>query len=105
MWRLLNYYEGRQPLSYMHPETLDERVRMWVVNWARLVVGALEEHIDHTSFRLSGKAEADKQLARVFQYNDLDASYQLVHITAMVMKRMYAIIGANPVEADRKYPR
>jgi hypothetical protein len=108
LWRLLNYYEGRQPLSYMRPELLamlDDRVRQVVVNWARLVVDALEERIDLTSFRLGRKPEADKQLARVFQYNGLDASYQLAHITAMVTKRAYAIVGANPVETDRKYPR
>jgi len=107
LWRLLNYYEGRQPLSYMHPEllaTLDDRLRQMVVNWARLVVEAVEERIDLTSFRLGGKPEADKQLARVFQYNDLDAGYQQAHVTAMVMKRVYAIVGANPVMADRKYP-
>lgn len=108
LWQLLNYYEGRQPLSYMHPEllaTLDDRVRQVVVNWPRLVVDALEERIDLTSFRLGGKPEADKQLARVFQYNDLDAGYQQAHVTAMVMKRAYAIVGANPIERDRRYPR
>jgi hypothetical protein len=38
LWRLLNYYEGQQPLSYMHPEllaTLDDRVRQLVINWPR----------------------------------------------------------------------
>ena len=42
--RMLRYYEGRQPLSYMHPELLgilDERVRQVVINWPRLVVDAL----------------------------------------------------------------
>lgn len=102
LWALLNYYEGRQPLSYMHPEllaTLDDRVRQVVVNWARLVVDALEERIDLTSFRLGGKPEADKQLARVFQYNDLDAGYQPAHVTAMVMKRAFAIVGVKSSRA------
>jgi hypothetical protein len=52
----------------MHPEllaTLDDRVCQVVVNWARLVVDALAERIDLTSFRLGGKPAADKQLARV----------------------------------------
>jgi hypothetical protein len=49
--KLRDYYEGQQPLSYMHPElldTLDDRVRQVVVNWPQLVVDALEERIDLT---------------------------------------------------------
>ncbi|MGW3469555.1 hypothetical protein ACWDKQ_14045 [Saccharopolyspora sp. NPDC000995] len=87
---LLAYYEGRQRLSYMHPElveTLDERVRQVVINWPRLVVDALEERIDLQGFRLGGKPELDANLDHVAQYNDLDAGYQQAHVTAMVMNR------------------
>lgn len=55
LWRLLNYYEGQQPPSYMHPEllaTLDDRVRHLVIDWPRQVVDALEERIDLDGFRL-----------------------------------------------------
>ncbi len=95
-------------MSYTHPEllaTLDDRVRQVVVNWPQLVVGALEQQIDLTSFRLGTKPEAGKQLTRVFQYNDLDAGNHQAHVTAMMMKRTYAIVGANPIDHDRKYPR
>ncbi|AGM07106.1 hypothetical protein [Amycolatopsis keratiniphila] len=54
LWRLLEYYEGRQRLSYMHPEqqmTLDERVRQVVINWPHPVVDALEERLDLQGFR------------------------------------------------------
>ncbi|OXM53762.1 MULTISPECIES: phage portal protein [Amycolatopsis] len=105
--RLLDYYEGRQKLSYMHPEleaTLDERVRQVVINWPRLVVDALEERIDLNGFRLGGKPDVDRELDHVAQYNDLDAGYQQAHVTAMVMKRAYAIVGTNPRRADAKYP-
>ncbi|WP_134663986.1 phage portal protein [Amycolatopsis sp. CFH S0078] len=105
--RLLEYYEGQQRLSYMHPElmdTLDERVRQVVINWPRLVVDALEERIDLQGFRLGGQPKLDRDLDHVAQYNDLDAGYQQAHVTAMVMKRAYAIVGANPRAADAKYP-
>ncbi|MFE0021916.1 phage portal protein [Amycolatopsis sp. NPDC059021] len=104
---LLDYYEGRQKLSYMHPElvdTLDERVRQVVINWPRLIVDALEERIDFQGVRLGGEPEADTELAHIAQYSDLDAGYQQAHVTAMVMKRAYAIVGANPKPADAKYP-
>jgi hypothetical protein len=61
LWRLLEYYEGRQRLSYMHPElqaTLDERVRQVVINWPRLVVDALEERIDLQGFRVPARPPA-----------------------------------------------
>ncbi|SFO82637.1 Phage portal protein, SPP1 Gp6-like [Amycolatopsis arida] len=105
--RLLEYYEGQQRLSYMHPElmdTLDERVRQVVINWPRLVVDALEERIDLQGFRLGGRPELDAELDHVAQYNDLDAGYQQAHVTAMVMKRAYAIVGTNPRVADERYP-
>lgn len=104
---LLAYYEGRQRLSYMHPElidTLDERVRQVVINWPRLVVDALEERIDLQGFRLGGQPEQDKDLDRIAQYNDLYAGYQKAHVTAMVMKRAYAIVGDNPSPVDAQYP-
>ncbi|WP_395475233.1 phage portal protein [Saccharopolyspora spinosa] len=104
---LLAYYGGRQRLSYMHPElveTLDERVRQVVINWPRLVVDALEERIDLQGFRLGGKLELDADLDHVAQYNDLDAGYQQAHVTAMVMKRAYAIVGSNPRVGDAQYP-
>jgi hypothetical protein len=78
--RLLNYYEGQQPLSYMHPEllaTLDDQ--------ARQVVDALEERIDLDGFRLGGQSAIDEDLDHIWQYNDLDHRYQQAHITARVM--------------------
>jgi hypothetical protein len=69
LWRLLNYYEGQQPLSYMHPEllaTLDDRVRQLVVNWSRQVVDALEERIDLEGFRLSGQSAIDEDLDHIW---------------------------------------
>lgn len=104
---LLDYYEGRQRLSYMHPElldTLDDRVRQVVINWPRLVVDALEERIDLQGFRYGGKPDLDEDLDHIMKYNLLGEGYQQAHVTAMVMKRAYAIVGANPRPNDSQYP-
>ncbi|MGI8310678.1 phage portal protein [Saccharopolyspora hattusasensis] len=97
------YYEGRQRLSYMHPELLPrlgERVRQLVVNWPRLVVDSLEERLDIVGFRLGGQSRRDEELWRIWQYNDLDAGYQQAHTDAMVMRRSYVLVGSNEDDPD-----
>ncbi|MGI8312739.1 phage portal protein [Saccharopolyspora hattusasensis] len=65
---------------------------------------ALDERIDLQGFRLGGQPKLDLNLDHVAQYNDLNAGYQQAHVTAMVMKRAYAIVGANARPADTQYP-
>ncbi|MER6942502.1 phage portal protein [Nonomuraea sp. NPDC000554] len=99
------YYEGRQPLSYMAPELiqeLDERVRQVVVEWPRLVVDSLEERLDVEGFRFGRQAEADVELWRIWQANDLDEQSQQAHVDALVMGRSYVIVGTN--EDDKATP-
>ncbi|WP_328439369.1 phage portal protein [Streptomyces sp. NBC_00444] len=96
--KLNAYYEGKQPLSYMHPELqreLDENVRQVVINWPRLVVDSIEERLDVEGFRYPGKAEADKELWRIWQANDLDQQSQMGHLDALAIKRSYVVIGRN----------
>ncbi|MFF0864172.1 phage portal protein [Nonomuraea sp. NPDC003560] len=100
-----SYYEGEQPLSYMAPELLqelDERVRQVVVEWPRLVVDSLEERLDVEGFRFGRQAEADDELWRIWQANDLDEESQKAHVDALVMGRSYVIVGAN--EDDSQTP-
>ncbi|MEU9149203.1 phage portal protein [Streptomyces sp. NPDC048417] len=96
------YYEGTQPLSYMHPELqreLDENVRQVVINWPRLVVDSIEERLDVEGFRYPGKAEADKELWRIWQANDLDEQSQMGHLDALAMRRAYVVVGTNDDDA------
>ena len=96
--RLNSYYEGRQPLSYMAPELqreLEEQVRQVVVNWPRLVVDSIEERLDVEGFRFPGEAEADAELWRIWQANDLDEQSQQGHLDALVMRRAYVVVGSN----------
>lgn len=103
--RLDEYYEGEQPLSYMAPELiqeLDERVRQVVIEWPRLVIDSVEERLDVEGFRFGSEAEADADLWRIWQANDLDEQSQQAHVDALAMKRSYVIVGAN--EDDESTP-
>src|SRR3954452_10574027 len=70
------YYEGEQPLSYMHPELvqqLEGQVRQVVINWPQMVVDALEERLDIEGFRRPDQAEGDTALWEIWQDNDMDS--------------------------------
>lgn len=101
--RFDNYYEGRQPLSYMQPELLRElegRVRQVVVNWPRLVVDSLEERLDVEGFRLND--EVDNEVWGWWQANSLDVGSQQGHTDALALARSFVIVGTN--EADPTLP-
>jgi len=101
--RLNSYYEGSQPLSYMAPELqreLEESVRQVVINWPRLVVDSIEERLDVEGFRFPGEAEADDELWRIWQANDLDEQSQQGHLDALVMRRAYVVVGSNAEDPD-----
>jgi hypothetical protein len=81
------YYEGRQPLNYLDPRiaaSLQGRLRTLVVNWPRLIVGAVEERLDVEGFRLGGHESANERLWDIWQGNDLDEFSQLGHEAALV---------------------
>lgn len=101
--RLNSYYEGTQPLTYMHPEVWAEvadRIKPVIIAWPQLVVDALEERLDVEGFRLPDAAGNDKDLWRVWQANDMDEQSQLGRIDALVMKRSYLSVGTNEEDAD-----
>lgn len=91
------YYEGEQPLSYMHPDLLKElegRIRQLVINWPRLVVDSVEERLDVEGFRLDDKM--DERAWDWWQGNNLDETSQEAHVDALTMGRAYGIVGTNP---------
>jgi hypothetical protein len=99
------YYEGKQPLSYMAPELQQElqtTVRQVVINWPRLVVDSLEERLDVEGFRFPSEAEADEDLWRIWQANDMDEQSQQGHLDALIMGRAYVVIGTR--EGDDRTP-
>lgn len=104
--RLLNsYYEGTQPLAYMHPDLqaeLEDRIRQVVVNWPRLVVDSIEERLDVEGFRYPDVDAPDDELQRVWQANNLDEWSQPGHVDSMVMKRAFTVVSHN--DDDKKTP-
>lgn len=82
-----SYYEGRQPLNYLDPRVaaaVNGRLRTLVVNWPRVIVGAIEDRLDVEGFRLAGSETANDDLWGIWQDNDLDEQSQLGHVDAMV---------------------
>jgi hypothetical protein len=99
------YYEGTQPLTYMHPEILrevEDRIRPVIVFWPQLVVESREDRLDIEGFRLPGETEADKELWRIWKANDMDEGSSMAHIDALVMRRSYVCVGTN--EDDPETP-
>lgn len=97
------YYEGEQPLSYMHPELIQQlegQVRQVVINWPQMVVDALEERLDIEGFRRPDQASGDDQLWEIWQDNDMDSGSQRAHVEALSMGRAYVTIGAPDSPGD-----
>lgn len=100
---LNNYYEGEQPLSYMHPELLKEigdQIRQVVINWPQLVVDAIEERLDVEGFRYPDSDSADDQLWDIWQANGMDEKSQQAHTDALAMKRSFLVVGTNEKDPD-----
>lgn len=100
---LNSYYEGTQPLNYMHPEVFREvsdRIKPVVIGWPMLVVDAIEERLEVEGFRLPDQEGDDTDLNRVWQANDMDEQSQLGRVDALVMKRSYVTVGTNEEDPD-----
>lgn len=97
------YYEGEQPLSYMHPELvaqLEGQVRQVVINWPQLIVDSVEERLTIEGFRRPDSASGDRELWEIWQDNDMDAGAQRAHVDALVLGRSYLTVGAPDSEGD-----
>lgn len=97
------YYEGEQPLSYMHPELIQQlegQVRQVVINWPQMVVDALEERLDIEGFRRPNTASGDDDLWNIWQASDMDAGSQRAHVEALALGRSYVTVGAGDSPGD-----
>lgn len=100
---LNNYYEGCQPLRYLHPELMAElgdQIQQVVINWPRLVVDAVEERLDVTGFRLPNADRGDAEMWRVWKANGMAGQSQKAHVDALTMRRSFIFVGTNPNDAD-----
>lgn len=93
------YFTGTQPLQFLHPQVRAAtagRLTSLVINWPRVIVGAVEERLDVEGFRLAGQEAAIPDLWRIWQANDLDEWSQLGHVDAMVHGRCFALVWSDP---------
>lgn len=97
------YYEGEQPLSYMHPEliqALEGQVRQVVINWPQMIVDAIEERLDIEGFRRPDSVSGDAQIWEIWEANDMDAGSQRTHVEAMTLGRAYVTVGSPDAKGD-----
>lgn len=99
------YLKGQQPLRFLAPELqveFGDRLADVVINWADLVAGAYEARLDLTGFRMPESTsnglrvdEADADLWKIWQDNDMDRQAQQGHLESIALGRAYAIVGAR----------
>lgn len=71
-----------------------------VLNWARVVVDAIEHRLDVSGFRMPGAEAADTSLWEVWQYNNMDERQGFVHTDALALGTSFACVGTNEVDRD-----
>jgi hypothetical protein len=105
-------YDGTAPLHYLHPEILrevEDRIQAVALGWPMLAVEPLEERLDVLGFAYPEDGDVDpdatpdelvsalgdKNLAEVWEDNGLEQESQMGHIDALLMRRAYAVVGAQ----------
>jgi hypothetical protein len=99
------YYSATQPLQFLHEEVVEQsngRLRSLAVNWARVVIGAIEERLEVQGFD-TGADDVDEDLWRIWQANNLDEWSILGHSDAMVHGRSFGLVWGD--ETDPTTPR
>jgi hypothetical protein len=90
------YYDGEQRVEQLGLAVPPElRQFLTIVAWPGTYVDAIEERIDLEGFRLPGATDADEELWRIWQENNLDTESQLAHTDALVRRRSFVIVGAG----------
>ncbi len=71
-----------------------------VLNWARIVVDAIEHRLDVSGFRMPGAEAADTTLWDVWQYNNMDERSGFVHADALALGSSFACVGTNETDPE-----
>lgn len=99
---LRNYYEGRQPLTFLSPEAkaaLGSRFGRMASNLPRLAVTSLAERLRITGFQRNGRP--DDQLWSDWIRNDLDQTSGVAHREALALRSSYVIVWADAAGAPK----
>jgi hypothetical protein len=96
--KLDQYYRGIQPIGYLHPEVADVargRLQSLVINYPALVCNAVDDRLGVTGFRMDDQ-DADEELWRIWQANDLDEWAPQCHIDSLIYGRSFAMVWPDP---------
>lgn len=97
------YYSGEHPLPWLAPQAREEfrRVlRMTRSNYMGLVCDAQVERMSIEGFRFGGDGDADDDLWRIFQANNLDSDSDMSMLEAAICGRSYLQVWPNPDDAS-----
>src|SRR4051812_38206267 len=87
-----DYYCGNHPLPWLAPQARDEFrriLRMTRSNYMGLVVDAMVERTTVEGFRFTGEEAGDKDSARIWQANNLDADSDTGWLESGISGRAY----------------
>lgn len=88
------YYQGMQWLEQLGLAVPDDlRQFLTIVNWPRTYVDAVVARLRPQGFLLDG--QADTELWRVWQANDLDTEFRMALVDMLVYGRGYMCTGTN----------
>lgn len=93
--RLERYYDGQTPLAYATSRFREEfghMLRAVNDNWCQLVVGAVEERLKVTGFRIGDAPDADEVAWQIWRANRLDEDSQVAHTEALKLCEAHAIV-------------
>lgn len=92
--KLRAYYAGMQRLEQLGIAVPDDlRKFVTIVNWPRTYVDAIVARLHPQGFLLDG--EADGELWRVWQANNLDTEFRMALVDMLVYGRGYLCVGTN----------
>lgn len=92
------YFDGRQPAAFLSPESskaLGSRLRVLGVNFPHLLVSSIAERMRVTGFRAIGEDNADADLWRIWQANDLESQAHLAHVDALTYGRSFVFVWSG----------
>lgn len=93
------YFEGRQPAAFLSPksqEALANKLKVLSVNFPKLLVNSVAERLKVTGFKVFGENDADAELWKVWQANDLEAQSHLAHVDSLTYGRSFVFVWSGP---------
>lgn len=94
------YYQGEQRVEQLGLAIPPELRRfLTIVAWPGTYVDALAERITLEGFELPDATEADQDLWRIWQANDLDRESRLAHVEALKYGQAFVVVGAGDADS------